>query len=69
MSKYLESGTSLVVRWLRLHTPDAGDPGSIPGQGTEFHMPQLIARMWQLKDPARRIEDLARGNEDPACRN
>ena len=24
----------LVVQWLRLHTPNAGDPGSIPGQGT-----------------------------------
>ena len=25
-------GTSLVVQWLRLHTPNAGGPGSIPGQ-------------------------------------
>ena len=33
--------TSLVVQWLRLHTPKAGGPGSIPGQGTKFHMPQL----------------------------
>ena len=27
-------GTSLVVQWLRLCTPDAGGSGSIPGQGT-----------------------------------
>ena len=27
-------GTSLVVQWLRLHTPNAGGLGSIPGQGT-----------------------------------
>ena len=34
-------GTSLVVQWLRLHTPNAGGPGSIPGQGTRSHMQQL----------------------------
>ncbi|TEA36710.1 hypothetical protein DBR06_SOUSAS310123, partial [Sousa chinensis] len=28
---------SLVVQWLRLHAPNAGGPGSIPGQGTRFH--------------------------------
>ena len=26
-------GTSLMVQWSRLHTPNAGGPGSIPGQG------------------------------------
>ena len=44
-------GTSLVVQWLRLHTPNAGSLGSIPGQGTRFHMPQLRARMPQLRSP------------------
>ena len=34
-------GTSLVVQWLRLHAPNAGSLGSIPGQGTRSHMPQL----------------------------
>ncbi|TEA11773.1 hypothetical protein DBR06_SOUSAS6910273, partial [Sousa chinensis] len=29
---------SLVVQWVRLHTPNAGGPGSIPGQGTRSHM-------------------------------
>ena len=32
--------TSLVVQWLRFHTPTAGNLGSYPGQGTRFHMPQ-----------------------------
>ena len=32
---------SLVVQWLRLHAPNARSPGSIPGQGTGSHMPQL----------------------------
>ena len=28
--------TSLVVQWLRLHTPNAGGTGSILGQGTKI---------------------------------
>ena len=36
--------TSLEVRWLRLCSPNAGGPGSIPGQGTRSHMAQL--RIW-----------------------
>ena len=31
-------GTSLVAQWLRFHTPNAGDPGLISGQGTRSHM-------------------------------
>ena len=34
-------GTALVVQGLRLHPPNAGGLGSIPGQETRFHMPQL----------------------------
>ena len=34
-------GISLVDQWLRLHTPNAGNPGSIPGQGTRSHMLEL----------------------------
>ena len=43
-------GTSLVVQSPRLHAPNAGDLGSIPGQGTRSHMPQLS---WHAatKDP------------------
>ena len=38
-------GTSLAVQWLRLHTSNAGDIGSIPGQGnTTPH-----ATVWQKK--------------------
>ena len=33
--------TSLVVLWLRLFTSNAGGLGSIPNQGTRFHMPQV----------------------------
>ena len=43
--KHKQVGTSLVVQWLRLHTPSAGGPGSIPGRGTRSHMPQLRVRM------------------------
>ena len=38
-------GTSLVVQWLKLHDPNAGGPGMIPGQGTRYCMPQLKIRM------------------------
>ena len=30
-----------MVQWLRLYTPNTGDLGSILGQGTRSHMPQL----------------------------
>ena len=30
-------GTSLVAQWLRLHAPNAGGLGSIPGQGARSH--------------------------------
>ncbi|TEA28876.1 hypothetical protein DBR06_SOUSAS4010093, partial [Sousa chinensis] len=39
----------MVVQWLRLCTPYVGGPGSIPGQGTRSHMPQLRVCMLQLK--------------------
>ena len=32
---------SLLVQRLRLWAPNTGGPGSIPGQGTRSHMPQL----------------------------
>ena len=31
-------GTSLVAQWLRLQAPNAGGPGSTPGQRTRSHM-------------------------------
>ena len=47
----VELGTSLVVQWLRLHTPNAGATGSIPGWGTKI--PQAT---WQKKK--KKIVDL-----------
>ena len=32
-------GTFLVVQWVRLLAPNAGDLGLIPDKGTRFHMP------------------------------
>ena len=37
----MHSGASMVAQTLRRHTPNARGPGSIPGQGTRSHMPQL----------------------------
>ena len=39
--------TSLVLRWLRLCSPNAGGPGSIPDQGARSHTAQL--RIWVLQ--------------------
>ena len=46
-------GSSLVVQWLRLHTANAGGPGSIPGQ-------RIRSYMLQLESPhgATKIKDL-----------
>ena len=62
-------GTSLVVQWLRLCAPNAAGPGSIPGQGTRSHMPQLRVHMLQLKILCAATKDPACLNEDPACRD
>ena len=45
-------GTSQVVQWLRLHVPNAGDLGSIPGQRTTSHiMLQIRVHVPQLRSP------------------
>ena len=49
-------GTSLVVQWIRLHAPNAGVLGLIPGQGTRSHMHAAT------KEPACR-------NKEPTCCN
>ena len=38
-----------LVQWLRLHAPNAGDLGLIPGLGTRSHMLQPRVCMLQLK--------------------
>ena len=38
-------GTSLVSQWLRLLTSNSGDPGSIPGQGSEAHVPKQMSKV------------------------
>ena len=48
-SKISNTETSLMVHWLRFHTPNAGGLGSIPAQGTRFHMLQLRVCMPQLR--------------------
>ena len=44
---------SLVVQRQRLYAPNAGAPGSIPGQGTRSHMLQLKSShaAMKIKDP------------------
>ena len=45
------SGTFLVVQWPRLCAPNAGGPGSSPGQGARSHKLKLRVCMLQLKIP------------------
>ena len=56
-------GTSPVVQWLRLRTPNAGGPGLIPGQGTRSRIPQLKILSAATKDPALCNEDPAQPNK------
>ena len=51
-----------VVQWLKLHAPNAGGPGSIPGQGTRSHMLQPRVHMPQLNI-------LHAATKDPGCCN
>ena len=43
------SGASLVVQRLKARASSAEGPGSIPGQGSRFHMPQLRPSAAKLK--------------------
>ena len=53
-----------MVQWLILHAPNSGGPGSIPGQGTRFYMPQL-----KTPRAAMKTENLVCRNKDPAQSN
>ena len=52
-----------VAQGLRLHVPSAGSLGSIPGQATRSHMPQLKARMPRLEHLVCRNEALVRSHK------
>ena len=51
-------------QWLKCHTPNVGDLGSIPGQGTRSQMLQLRVHMLYLN-----ILYAAMNTEDPTCPN
>ena len=55
------AGTSLVVQWLRLCTPNAGCPGLTHGQESRSHMPQLKGE--------RKIPHTATKTKHPVCHN
>ena len=48
LRKMINPGTSLVVRWLRLYTLNAGDKGSIPGGG-------ILHRAWSYQKEKKKI--------------
>ena len=47
-----------MVQRLKLHASKAGDPGSIPDQGTRSYMPQLrFRRLLEILHATRKIKD------------
>ena len=48
----LSSGTSVMVQWLRLRVPNAGDPSLIPGQAPRSHVLQLKVSLAQIRPGA-----------------
>ena len=54
----------MVVQWLRLHIPNTGDPGSVPGQESRFHITQLRGCMPQLRPGAAKFFKKCRKNDN-----
>ena len=54
------TGDCLVVQWLRLHAPSAGDSGSVPDWGTRSHMLQLKIShgATKMEDPRSQVPQL-----------
>ena len=57
-------GSSLVVRWLRLHVHNAGGPCLITGQGARSHMPQLRVHTPQQRSQSSQINIQSNHHED-----
>ena len=53
----------MVVQWLKLQIPNAGDLGSIPGLGTRSHVLQLKKK--KILHAAMKIENPTCHNYDP----
>ena len=53
-----------MVQWLRLWASSVGGPGSIPGQETRSHMPQLRIYTPQLRIYTSQLKHPAYHNED-----
>ena len=47
--KKIPAGTSVAIQWLRLHVPNAGGTGLIPGQGTEIPHQELKSSKEKLQ--------------------
>ena len=59
-----------MVQWVRLHAPNAGGLGSIPGLGTGSCTYAATKSLHAAtKDPVYHNEDPTCCNEDPACHN
>ena len=52
-------GTSLVAHWLRLHAPNAGGTGLVPGRGTKVPDPACCKALPQTKRVSRRPQGVS----------
>ena len=62
MSKRVSRETPQAVQWLRLCTPSAVGPGSIPAHRIRSHIPQLSSQA-VTKDPASLNENSTEPNK------
>ena len=54
-----------VVIYLRLHAPNAGDPGLTPTQGARFHRASLVAQTAQNLPAVQETQVQSLDREDP----
>jgi len=59
-------GASLMVQWLKRHTPNTGGLSSIPGQGTKSRRPQprVLVMQVQISHGERKAEEPVRHSQD-----
>ena len=62
-----KEGTSKMFQWIRICTPNAGGPGSIPGQGTRTCMLQLTVHMPQPRPNTAKYTNNKKGRQGKVC--
>ena len=56
-----------MVQWLGLHAPNAGGPGSIPGQETGSHMPKQRLKIPQAETKTQHSQKIKKKYPRESC--